>query len=346
MPYGLFSFRIDGLTVDYNNPTTVNITFYFTDTIPSDAKWYKYDSADGALLDDTSHIIISGKKVVLSITDGDSGDQDETVNGIIIDPSGPAFTVSDIDTVSTPTFSPSSSTYTSSQSVSISCATSDVTIRYTTNGTEPTESSAVYSSAITVSSTTTIKAKAFKTDWTASDTATATYTINISSPAPSDGGGGGGGSGIFGEIDLSDVIGYHFDGTRGDETRIYMPVTQGFKALKGAQTHIEKFAPRLSNLIRRGFDSLERIAEANKDGILYWVGTHIFPVLGKIAEFYLDIVDSEELMNNAYSDTMISVDEFNQLHEQGIVTSSHIVKCQDKLQKRDNFSIEEKEKPE
>jgi hypothetical protein len=37
----------------------------------------------------------------------------------------------------------------------------------------------VYSSPIGVSSTTTIKAKAFKTGWTASDTASGTYTINI-----------------------------------------------------------------------------------------------------------------------------------------------------------------------
>lgn len=80
--------------------------------------------------------------------------------------------------IATPTFSPVGGTYTSSQIVILSCATSGVTIRYTTNGTEPTSTSQVYTSPITLSTTTTLKAKAFKAGMTDSDTATATYTIN------------------------------------------------------------------------------------------------------------------------------------------------------------------------
>jgi hypothetical protein len=140
------------------------------------------------------------------------------------------------------------------------------------------------------------------------------------------GGGGGGGGGIFGAISINDVIGYHLDGITKNGTGIYMPVTDGYKALKGAQTHIEKFAPVLANLIRSGFDSLERIAEANKEGLLYRIGTLAYPVLGKIAELYLDAVGSQELMTNAYSGTMIGINEFNKLHQQGIAVSPHIVK--------------------
>ncbi|MGD0978849.1 MAG: chitobiase/beta-hexosaminidase C-terminal domain-containing protein [Candidatus Bathyarchaeia archaeon] len=81
--------------------------------------------------------------------------------------------------VATPTFSPSAGTYTSSQSVTVSCATSGATIRYTADGSEPTSSSTVYSSPVSVSVTTTIKAKAFMSGMTDSDTASATYTINI-----------------------------------------------------------------------------------------------------------------------------------------------------------------------
>ena len=77
----------------------------------------------------------------------------------------------------TPTLSPSAGSYCGDQSVTISCATDGATIRYTTNGNDPTESSTVYSSAISVTSTTTIKAKAFKTNYTASSVASATYTI-------------------------------------------------------------------------------------------------------------------------------------------------------------------------
>jgi hypothetical protein len=93
MPYGLFSYRIDGLSPG----AAVYITFYFPDAIPSDAKWYKYDSADGNLLDYTENISIDGNKIVITITDGGSGDEDGLANGIIIDPSGPVF-AQDTDT--------------------------------------------------------------------------------------------------------------------------------------------------------------------------------------------------------------------------------------------------------
>lgn len=133
-------------------------------------------------------------------------------------------------------------------------------------------------------------------------------------------------TGVFGAISINDVIGYHLDGITKNGTKIYMPVTKGFKALKGALTHIEAHAPDFANMIRGGFDSLERKAEANKDGVLYRVGTHLFPSLGKIAEIYLDAVNSEDLMTNAYSDTMISATEFNKQRRKGIAACTHVVK--------------------
>ena len=83
-------------------------------------------------------------------------------------------------TVATPTFSPGGGTYTSTQSVSISDSTSGATIYYTTNGSTPTTSSTVYSGAISVSSTTTIKAIGAKSGDTTSSVASATYTISVS----------------------------------------------------------------------------------------------------------------------------------------------------------------------
>ena len=80
-------------------------------------------------------------------------------------------------TVSIPTFSPAGGTYISAQNVTISCSTSGATIYYTTNGSTPTASSTVYSSAISISETTTLKAIAIK-DGTSSNVATATYTIS------------------------------------------------------------------------------------------------------------------------------------------------------------------------
>jgi len=94
------------------------------------------------------------------------------------------YTISPIQTVATPTFSPPGGSYTSAQSVLISCSTSGAVIRYTTNGAEPTQSSPTYSNPINVSSTTTIKAKGFKNGWMPSATASETYTISAPPPPP------------------------------------------------------------------------------------------------------------------------------------------------------------------
>ena len=79
--------------------------------------------------------------------------------------------------VATPTFSPEAGTYTTAQSVTISCTTDGATIYYTTNGDVPTTSSAVYSTPIAISETTTVKAMGVKTGMSNSNVASATYTI-------------------------------------------------------------------------------------------------------------------------------------------------------------------------
>ena len=78
----------------------------------------------------------------------------------------------------TPTFSPAAGTYLGTQTVSINCATADVTIYYTTNGDTPTTNSSVYSSAISVSSSQTLKAIAVKSGLENSSVGSAEYTIN------------------------------------------------------------------------------------------------------------------------------------------------------------------------
>jgi hypothetical protein len=76
-----------------------------------------------------------------------------------------------------PTIAPVAGTYLSTQSVTLSSSISGATIRYTTDGTDPTSSSPVYSSAITVDATTTVKAYAFKAGWTDSNIGTTAYTL-------------------------------------------------------------------------------------------------------------------------------------------------------------------------
>jgi hypothetical protein len=84
----------------------------------------------------------------------------------------------------TPTFSPTAGTYASTQTVTITDATSGASIYYTTNGTTPTTASSTYSSAITVSTTETLEAIATHSGYTNSAVGSAAYTINggVSTP--------------------------------------------------------------------------------------------------------------------------------------------------------------------
>lgn len=80
-----------------------------------------------------------------------------------------------------PTFSVAAGTYSSAQSVVISCETEDATIYYTLDGTEPTTESTEYTEAVVINETTTIKAIAVKEGLANSEVSEATYTIQIPS---------------------------------------------------------------------------------------------------------------------------------------------------------------------
>lgn len=85
------------------------------------------------------------------------------------------------ETVATPTFTPEAGTYTSAQNISITCATEGATIYYTTDGTNPTVSSTVYTNPIEISTSSTVKAMAAKAGMNNSDIAEAVYTIEMQS---------------------------------------------------------------------------------------------------------------------------------------------------------------------
>jgi subtilisin family serine protease len=86
-------------------------------------------------------------------------------------------------TVVTPTFNPPAGTYTGTQNVSISTTTSGASIRYTTDGSTPTSSlGTVYAGSVSVSSSLTLKAIAYKAGMTDSLVASAAYTINTGAP--------------------------------------------------------------------------------------------------------------------------------------------------------------------
>jgi len=85
----------------------------------------------------------------------------------------------------TPAFSPNGGTFTNSVNVTLSCTTPSSTIRYTTDGTDPTrEDGTVYSSPINFTSTTTLKAVCYASGYSTSPVATQTFTVQlIASPA-------------------------------------------------------------------------------------------------------------------------------------------------------------------
>ena len=88
-----------------------------------------------------------------------------------------------ISNVATPTFSPAGGRYADAQTVAISCTTTGAAIYYTLDGSTPTASSTPYTSALTISQTTTVKAVAEK-DNEQSAVATATYKIGASASNP------------------------------------------------------------------------------------------------------------------------------------------------------------------
>lgn len=96
-------------------------------------------------------------------------------------------------TIATPTFSKAAGTYTTPQTVAISCATAGATIRYTTDGSTPTETTGspiASGGTVLVDRTLTLKAEAWKPAWTASAVMSAVYTMKVATPTFSPDGGG------------------------------------------------------------------------------------------------------------------------------------------------------------
>ncbi len=83
-PYGVFGFT----AVSCGTGGTVTITLTYPNNLPSGTKYWK--SINGTWVDWTSHVTISGKTVVLTLTDGAYGDTNPNP-GEISDPGGPAY---------------------------------------------------------------------------------------------------------------------------------------------------------------------------------------------------------------------------------------------------------------
>lgn len=93
-----------------------------------------------------------------------------------------------------PVISPNGGTFSSSQTVEITCATEGADIYYTLDGTTPTTQSERYSDPFTISESTTVKAIAVKDGMEDSEVVTATFTKRSSGGGTGGSGGSSGGS--------------------------------------------------------------------------------------------------------------------------------------------------------
>jgi hypothetical protein len=87
MPLGLVSFK---LKLSDPNNREAKVDIYLSSSAAND-EWWKYDSING-WQDYSSHAVYNAGRTVVTLTleDGGFGDADGSVNGIIVDPSGPA----------------------------------------------------------------------------------------------------------------------------------------------------------------------------------------------------------------------------------------------------------------
>lgn len=97
-----------------------------------------------------------------------------TSNGVESEP----FPFVVTNAVATPTISPAGGQSSTPVEVTLATATSGATIRYTTDGTNPTQISSLYSGPFTLSTSAVVKARAFKINMPDSAVASATYSIS------------------------------------------------------------------------------------------------------------------------------------------------------------------------
>ena len=120
--------------------------------------------------------VLVGANVTINAIAYESGMADSTV-------ATAAYTIN--QPVAAPTFTPPAGSYTSAQTVTIASATAGASIRYTVDGSTPSETAGtLYSAPVTINATTTLKAIAYKTGLPDSTVATAVYTVNLTVATP------------------------------------------------------------------------------------------------------------------------------------------------------------------
>ena len=173
------------ITVTYNNIASVDAEVKFYESDGTTATTYDWLDAEINATDNTKLDYAIGENTGVARTAYMKvHEKNEDVYSELVTITQEAIVVD------APTISPAAGAVTAGSTVTLTQAVADQ-IRYTTDGTAPTKTTGtVYSTPITITSATTIKAIAIKND-VVSDVAEAEYTINVATPAFSLGDGGG-----------------------------------------------------------------------------------------------------------------------------------------------------------
>ncbi|HTB80693.1 MAG TPA: chitobiase/beta-hexosaminidase C-terminal domain-containing protein [Opitutaceae bacterium] len=165
------------LTGIYNGPQSVTLSS------ATSGATFRY-TTDGSIPTETHGTLYTGSPIIIS-SDTTlqaiayvSGQVDSRVSYAfyLINNSGPAQAAA-------PVFSPAAGTYSNAQNVAITSTTSGASIRYTTDGSTPSETAGTfYSGPVNISSSATLKAIAYEAGFTDSAVTSGTYTINVTVP--------------------------------------------------------------------------------------------------------------------------------------------------------------------
>jgi poly(beta-D-mannuronate) lyase len=142
----------------------------------------------GSPLDQYSATITYPEQTFGTVTFSSTGNHTLRLTCVGINPSSTVFTLSadlisltagTVQQVAAPTFNPPAGTYSGPQSVTISTTTAGASIHYTTDGSTPTPSTGTpYTGPVTISSSLTLKAIAFKTGMIDSTVTSGNYIIS------------------------------------------------------------------------------------------------------------------------------------------------------------------------
>ena len=165
--YGYQTSQDAGRSEDWELPKQVKVAFTCGESALLDVSWNKVEGFDKDALKGQT---LTATGTVTLPSNVEAGDVSTEVTATI--------EVSDPEQAATPQSTVKGGAYKSAQSVTLGCTDAGATIRYTTDGSEPTEDSPVYDGEpIEVSETTTIKARAYLNAALPSEVATFEYVI-------------------------------------------------------------------------------------------------------------------------------------------------------------------------